>query len=200
MKRLLLILSFCICFCIPAFSQEVAEPAVPQEPEQPDEYPQSDYVFRLNQQGDSFLGIQLSVQIPFIKKLNVGGAGGIMFSRFLTDYFALGGELDFSYETTIGSNVYYFIPILVKGTFVIPVNKFEFPISLAMGFAFQSYINRNYYGFVIKPEIGAFYRFSPGWSVGLTAGVNILPQWYIKSSNNRTGVILSTSACVRFHF
>ncbi len=216
MKRLLLILSLCICFCIPAFTQEApeppaepeipqeplipADPEVPPEPEQPDEYQQNDYVFRLNQAGDTFLGMQLSVQIPFIKNMKVGGAGGIMVSRFLTNYFALGGEVNFSYQTTIGSNTYYFIPLMIKGTFVIPVGKFEFPLSVAAGFVFQSYINRNYFGLIVKPEAGAFYRFSPGWSVGLIAGANILPQWYVNSSNNRTGVILSTSACVRFHF
>jgi hypothetical protein len=180
---------------------EQVEPAPDQEPVQPEQEAGNNYVFRLNQTGDSFLGIQLSVQIPLnVKNLYVGGAGGIMFSRYVTDYFALGGELDFSYETTVGSNVFYFIPVMVKGTFDIPVGKFEFSAALAVGFVFQSYINRNYYGLIVKPELGAFYRFSPTWSIGVTAAANIIPQWYTISANNRTGVILSTGACVRFHF
>ncbi|MDR2898407.1 MAG: hypothetical protein LBU99_06275, partial [Spirochaetaceae bacterium] len=108
MKRLLLIMSLLMCFCIPAFTQEAVEQVpleqVPPEqvpPEQVEPAPEqesgNDYVFRLNQAGDNFLGLQLSVQIPLnVKNLNVGGAGAFVFSHYLTDYFAIGGELDFS--------------------------------------------------------------------------------------------------------
>jgi hypothetical protein len=205
MKRLVLIMSLFICFFIPVFAQDAAEqvPAeqVPPESTSPEQVPENNYVFRVNQAGDSFIGIQLSVQIPLnVKNLQVGGAGAFMFSRYLTNYFAIGGELDFSYETTIGSNVYYFIPLMLKGTFDIPVGKFEFSVALSAGFVFQAYLNRNYYGFIAKPEVGAFYRFSRTWSVGLTVGADIIPQWYNNTDNNRVGVILSTGACVRFHF
>jgi hypothetical protein len=210
MKRFFtIILLFCTC-CL--FAQNTLKPlqaeenppaeTIPETPVIPNEN-QSDFVYRANQKGDQYIKINLMVDLPIkpdMQHLIVGGAGTIGYTRFLNPFFSLGGDLSFGYNVTIGSNVFTFVPILFKATYQPAYRKFEFPVSLGVGFAFENYISRTYFGLIIKPEVAAYYRIVPEWSFGIHFGMFFMPQWYSNKEYNYLGIISDLGISGRYHF
>ena len=162
---------------------------------------QEDFVYKMNQKGDQFINISLRLNVPLKPaptQLYVGGAGNIGYTRFINSVFALGGDISFAYSTTVGKNVFTYVPILFKVMYQPTVHQFEFPLTLGLGFAFENYNTDTYFGFVAKPEVGAFYRFSPSWSFGLSTGITLMPQ--VAKQDFYMGVIFDTALTVRYHF
>ena len=111
-------------------------------------------------QGDHFLHLNHSLSIPARRaQLNVGGGVSIGYTYMLTDNISLGGEASFSYNSTIGKNVLYFIPLVFKAGYHFAIDDLELGATLALGGAFENYLDRSYFGFVFKPEIQVFYKF-----------------------------------------
>lgn len=162
---------------------------------------QEDFVYKMNQKGDQFINISLRLNVPLKPaptQLYVGGAGTIGYTRFINSVFALGGDISFAYSTTVGKNVFTYVPILFKVMYQPTIHQFEFPLTLGLGFAFENYNADTYFGFVAKPEVGAFYRFSPSWSFGLSTGITLMPQ--VAKQDFYMGVIFDTALTVRYHF
>lgn len=162
---------------------------------------QEDFVYKMNQKGDQFINISLRLNVPLKPaptQLYVGGAGTIGYTRFINSVFALGGDISFAYSTTVGKNVFTYVPILFKVMYQPTIHQFEFPLTLGLGFAFENYNTDIYFGFVAKPEVGAFYRFSPSWSFGLSTGITLMPQ--VAKQDFYMGVIFDTALTVRYHF
>ncbi|NLM00040.1 MAG: hypothetical protein GX220_01105 [Treponema sp.] len=194
-KKLTLIL---LCFFVLGFVFAQTENEV--QPEEDDEY---EYVYKANQGGDSYIRMSLAVDIPLkpeIPKMKVGGSGTLGFAQYLNSWFALGGDFSFAYSETIGSNVYYFVPIMFRATAQLTLDKFELPLTIGLGGSFQNYVDRLYFGLTIQPEVGIFYRFRPDWSIGAMCGLYILPQWYKNQTYNYIGYILTGTIGVRYHF
>lgn len=195
MKRiavLICIVLFASCFM---FAQE-NDSILTEEAEEP-------VTYKMNQKGDQFIKIGVMVNIPFSPKmpqLGVGGSGTLGYLRFLNSNIAIGGDANFAYMVTLGDNIFTYIPFLAKFMYQFSVHKFEFPISLGFGGAVQNYSTDTYFGLAIKPEVGAFFRYSPNWSFGINSGLYILPQWCRDSSKNRTGYIMDVGVIARYHF
>ena len=79
----------------------------------------------------------------------------------------------------------------------------EFPLSLNVGAAWESYNNHNYFpGLVLKPEAGVHYRINENWSLGLDASWMLLPQfceWYDKGKNY-AGQFATLAFAARYYF
>lgn len=159
------------------------------------------FVYKMNQRGDQFIKIGLMVNIPFKPKMSqlyVGGSGTLGYMHFFNSNFALGGDVSFAYMATIGDNIFTYIPLMVKAMYQFSFHKFEIPIILGIGGAFENYNSDMYFGLIIKPEVGFFYRHSPSWSFGINVGLNMMPQWSKKKSY--FGLIMDTGITVRYHF
>ena len=177
------------------------EITVPGDTSQDSYIEDEEFIYKMNQKGDQFIKVGLMVNIPLhpaATQLKVGGAGTLGYMRFLNSNLALGGDASFSYMTTVGKNVFTCIPLMAKVMYQFTAHKFEFPITLGIGGAFQNYIGESYFGLIIKPEVGAFFRYSPDWSFGVNVGWNMMPQWTKDSSY--FGVIMDIGATVRYHF
>ena len=163
---------------------------------------QSDVVYKMNQPGDQFIILKLNVDIPYVPfgKLLVGGSGTLGYQRFIVSGLTLGGDVSFGYSQTLGKNVFYFVPILFRAGWQFSAGKFEFPLSIGIGGAFENYLNRGYFGLALHPDAAAFFRYDSSWSFGLHAGLYILPQWYKNTAYNRTGIIQDIGLTVRYHF
>ncbi len=160
-----------------------------------------DFVYKPNQQGDQFVRLNLALEMPFRPtQLKYGGTGTLSYGIFLTESFNLSAKASFAYTTTLGSNIFYFIPITVCAQYQMLIRNFEIPLSFEIGGAIESYIDRLFFGLVLKPEAGLFYRVSPDWSIGIYGGLYVLPQWYSDSKYNYTGVISDIGLSVRYHF
>ena len=86
----------------------------------------------------------------------------------------------------------------VLSTYEFVYRRFHFPVSLGAGFAFRH--NANYYWTDAEARTGAYWKYSPDWSFGMTAAWSLIPQWYTDSEYNRTGNFLDINAGFRYHF
>lgn len=174
-----------------------------------DDYTDGDYYedeeIRLTQNGagDQFIALKLMPLIPlnFDKQLSVGGALSLGYHRFLTQFIAVGADVMFAYNTTIGSNLFTVIPLTVGITFQPYIWRFEFPITLNVGAALENYLQYNYFpGLILKGEAGCFYRMNENWSFGLECQLMYLPQWYSDSSKNDYYLGITATVGARYHF
>ena len=115
MKRLILFM-LCFTLCFSAFAKEI----------------DSDYVFRASQAGDQYVKMNLSLNIPNKpSQLKIGGAGTLGYHYFVTDSINIGGDIGFNYLTTIGENVFYFIPFFFKVGYQFNSGKIEYDFDFA---------------------------------------------------------------------
>lgn len=174
-----------------------------------DENPQyvEDVFYRTNDKGDQFLKIAIMPNFPlnFDDQLYIGGSAILGYYRFLNPWLALGGELMAGYNPTKGSNIFTFVPVTMGVLFQPSVWRFEFPITLSTGFTFETCANKKQFpGWVLKAEAGAFYRLNESWSFGLGSDFIIIPQW-AKVSNTKYdsfdyGLFLTGFLSARYHF
>lgn len=204
MKKLLAFL--CVAFLLSslAFAQENDD-----EDTQDDDKFAIDY--KLNEPGDQFINIGLMVTFPLnfggtfplyrSGQLSTGGAGVIGYHRFITSMFAVGLDVSFGYNPTIGENMFTYVPFVLCFTFQPTFKRFEFPMTMGIGAAVETYLNKTYFpGLVLKPEAGVYYRATPSWSFGIKGNFMYLPQWYNDSQYNDHGNFSSFVISARYHF
>ncbi len=172
--------------------------------------PETELDYQPIRKGDQFIKIDVGIGkgLFFIApegivtdtNLKLGGTASLGFSRFITNKIALGGEMSFSFNTTIGSNLYFYLPLTFKGTYELVYQRIHVPLSLGAGFAFQTHNHNNYFGPILKPEVGAYFQYNPEWTIGLITAWNCIPEIYDDPSYNRTGNILDVKAGIRYHF
>ena len=197
MKRFISIL-FMISLCtLCVFAEE-------EQIENPDkEVQEQEYVYEPNGAGDQSLKIGLMATFPlnFNGQLYVGGAAELGYYRFLTNMIAVGGEVSVAYNVSIGEKPLITVPITFGGMFQPYYGKFEFPITLGIGFSSLSCQGMSYFpAFTMKATAGAFYRFTEAWSAGITGSAMWIPQWVKDSSKNDNGLFATAGIIARYHF
>jgi hypothetical protein len=200
MKHILRALLLC-CLC-PAFYAQEAKNA-PESGGHRGISAGDDFVYRANQPGDRLFNVALMGKLPLsppMKQLHGGGALALGYMRFIDGFVALGGEASFSYNATVGSNVFYAIPLVFKAAAEPVYRKFEFPLALGVGGAFEIYNGLLYFGFAVKPEAGVFYRLAHNWSLGVHGACTVMPQRYSDKTQNFTGVFIDAGLTLRYHF
>ncbi len=160
--------------------------------------------------GDQTFAITAGVGLPLFfvtkdgdtldNKVSTGGIGGLSYNYFLSPYFALGGEITGFFGGTLGENMLYMIPFGLRATWQFLAGSFEFPVSLMVGGASQSYLGKDYFGFIAKPGLGAYWRFNPDWSFGVNAAWWWVPQMTGDSSTSVFGNFAEITLSARYHF
>lgn len=162
-----------------------------------------DIEFNFNVSGDQFIkiGIMVTKPLNFDGTMKLGGAGEIGYFRFLTSNIALGFDVEFGYNPTIGGNVYTYIPILLSILYQPTIGNFEFPLTVSGGASMENYLNRSFFpGWTLKTSLGAFYRVSNMWSFGVEGKFMYMPQFYNNSEYNDFGTFASVEFVARYHF
>ena len=170
----------------------------------------------LYNKGDQLFCVNLGIVKPlffmdqsegyFSTQMNLGGFGSLAYNQFFDSHWFWGVELSIMFASTISKNMYYIVPIGFRTGYQFILNRFEFPLSLIVGIAPQSYAEVSYFGIFAKPTAGAFFRFNPDWSFGLNTSFWWVPQWTRKTRDSRSGVInihgffWEFSLGVRYHF
>ena len=200
MKRFFLTLSALLLVCTAAFADDddiEVQDEIQDEP-------------AMNVRGDKFIKIDLAGAFPLNfgdifqdgeSQLEIGGTGAIGFYYFLTGDIAIGADLGFGYQPTIGSNIFNYIPLTIGAIFQPTLAHFEFPISLGIGAAVENYLSETYFpGLILKAGAGAFYRITPAWSLGINATWMGMPHWYKNPKYNFFGHFLDAGLTIRYHF
>jgi hypothetical protein len=167
-----------------------------------------DYSPNLYAMGDKTFVITLGPVIPLfftgaVKNndhgLGVGGTGFLSYNYFLGSHVFLGGELGGLFIGTRGENMLFIIPFGPRFGYQFLAGRFEFPLSVMIGGAGEKYLDKSYFGLIIKPGAAVFWRFNPDWSFGLNGNWWILPQWP-KDGNDSVGNFLEITLSARYHF
>jgi hypothetical protein len=131
--------------------------------------------------------------------LTLGGNLSLTFNYFLNHAVFLGGELCFSFTGTRGGNMLYMVPFGARIGYQFMFRRFEFPFSLMIGAAAQSYLGMGYFGPIVKPGASAYWRFSPDWSFGLNSYWWFVPQWP-HNGHDVYGNFMELTLSARYHF
>ena len=197
MKRFISILIILLTFSNLFFAQTTDDAEIE------DDLPEV-FVYDANGAGDQFLKISLGAIFPlnFKHQLLVGGEASIGYYKFLSKYFALGGEFSATYNQSIGEKILVMIPVTFGVMYQPYVGNFEFPIFAQIGLATQTWQNMEFFPtFATKVSAGAFYRFTDSISVGFNTDFVWIPQWYFKDmSKSKNGLFQTANICLRYHF
>ena len=203
--------SFCLILfligVLPLAAQEEA-----QEEDHEDEIPSiiwDTYVPDLYRSGDRTFIITLGPIFPTFftgsgmegdsSNLRFGGTGSLAFNYFISPGWFIGGELGGMFAATGGRNMLFIIPFGPRIGYQFVIERFEFPFTLMIGAAPQRYLEKGYFGLIIKPSASGFFRFNADWSFGLNAQWWMLPQWPA-NDKNVLGNFLELSLSARYHF
>ncbi|WP_407400690.1 TP0733 family outer membrane beta-barrel protein [Treponema sp.] len=230
MKRIVTLLAVCLF----AFSFAAAQVNMPKihynqntdasdetYDDSDDEYEEGDdgsdifFDYGMHLPGDQYIRLSLGSSYPLNfpdassvlhgeSQLKIGGQGSIGYHSFITSQIALGVDLGFGFNVTIGSHSFNTVPIVITGTYEPSLGKFSFPLTMGIGFAWESYNGKNYFpGLVLKPQVGAHYRISENWSVGLDTAYMFLPQFnslHHSGEENKYGHFWLVDLCARYMF
>jgi hypothetical protein len=130
----------------------------------------------------------------------VGGTGSLSYNFFLGRNIFIGGEIGGSFIGTRGGNMLYMIPLGFRFGYQFSHWRFEFPLTLAVGMAWQRFLNQGYYGLYAKIGAAVFYRFSTDWSFGIQSNWYWFPQWTDVPSRNIDGNFVNLTLSARYHF
>jgi len=161
------------------------------------------YIYEQNGAGDRFLKINMMANFPlnFGSQLYVGGAVDAGFYQFISPTIALGGEVLVGYDVTIGEKALILAPITFGIMFQPTLGKFEFPMTAGIGISSTSCQGETYFpGFTAKASLGAFYRITEMWSLGLYGSAYWLPEWFTNSAYNDNGFFATAGIGARYHF
>jgi hypothetical protein len=181
-----------------------------------DEIPADDWVGfmpNLYSRGDQAFGISFGVVLPtfFVasggevlpRNIVIGGTGSLSYDYFFGAHLFAGGELQGMFAPTKGDHMLFMIPVTVRVGWQFIIKRFEFPLSLGIGFAAQQFKTSKSYGytgFFAKPRASAFFRFNPDWSFGITTAWWWVPQIIKNSDDSVHGHFFEATLAVRYHF
>jgi len=130
--------------------------------------------------------------------LSIGWYGSLAFNYFITPRIFFGGELSGMFISTRGGNMLYIVPIGARVGYQYSYKRFEFPVSIMIGVAPQKYLEKGYFGPIVKPGASAFWRYNPEWSFGINGVWWFVPQWP-KNGNNTYGNFFELTLSARYH-
>jgi hypothetical protein len=199
---------FLILFLIFFGSSLFAQEGDSQEEETEDSIPEAEFdeiMIAEYSSGDRNFSVSLGVIIPLVFSgidnnqhgISVGGYGSLVFNYFITPRIFIGGELTGTFASTRGGNMLYIIPFGVRVGYQFWYRRFEFPVSLMIGAAPQRYLEKGYFGPIVKPGASVYWRFNPEWSFGLNSEWWFVPQWP-RNGNNSLGNFLGLTLSARY--
>lgn len=161
------------------------------------------------ERGDQMVGLGLGMIFPVVftgnngtikNKTNLGGTIFLSYDYFFHANMAAGIEVNFSFNSTLGENMLYMVPMGLRFTYQLVFHPIEIPITLAVGMAPQAYLDENYLGLYLKPSLGAFWRMNSDWSFGLNGAWWWLPQVTKPASETVHGNFATLTISARYHF
>lgn len=129
--------------------------------------------------------------LPFFDThLKVGGFGSIRYQGFLSSTLALGGELGyyFAYDR---NDLFTSVPFQAKLTYIPLQGTFEIPLSVGLGFSYNSYQKTSYLSPLVTGEVGFSWYFKENWGLTIGTGLQLIPEIYGKDSPNYTHTTLA---------
>ncbi|PKL13900.1 MAG: hypothetical protein CVV52_04120 [Spirochaetae bacterium HGW-Spirochaetae-8] len=122
--------------------------------------------------------------------LQTGGYGSIRYQGFINQNTAIGGELGYYFAYSL-SDLFTSVPIQAKLTYIPILGAIEVPVSLGLGFAYNTYKEATYLSLFASAEIGLTWFFNQEWGISASVGYWLIPELYGSSSPLHIDMALS---------
>jgi len=200
---------FLILFLIFSGLSLFAQEGDPPEDEPDEPFPEEEWdeiIIAEYSPGDRNFIVSLGAVIPLFFSgidnnqhgLSLGWFGSLAFNYFITPRIFVGGELSGMFISTRGGNMLYIVPLGARVGYQFSYRRFEFPVSLMIGVAPEKYLEKGYFGPIVKPGVSAYWRFNPEWSFGLNGVWWFVPQWP-ENRKNSFGNFFELTLSARYH-
>lgn len=204
MSRIIALIVLALLMAVPVAAQEQDDPS-----SEGDEGFVPTYTL-----GDQLLSINLGALFPLFytggpdgiqdANLTLGGTGHLMWSSFINNNFAVGGEFGGMFAFTPNQNTLFMIPLAARATYFLRAYPFEFPLSLAAGINFSRFGENFKTDFIAMPGAGFYWNFSTEWAFGVDVRYWWVPQIYSgpepPAEASRFGNFLSSTLSVLYRF
>ncbi|MFW5694281.1 MAG: TP0733 family outer membrane beta-barrel protein [Alkalispirochaeta sp.] len=205
--RILWALFIIITIVSPAFAQDDA----PESDGSPREEEEFIPTYGL---GDQLLSLNLGMLFPLFytggpdgiedANLTLGGTGHLMWSSFLTNDFAVGGEFGGMFAFTPNRNTLFMIPLAARASYFLRAYPFEFPLTLAAGINFSRFRDNFKVDPIVIPGAGFYWNYNTEWAFGVDVRYWWVPQVYSgpepPEEDTRFGNFLGTTLSVLYRF
>lgn len=195
-----------VLFASPVFSQE-------EEPETPPPQEEEEFVPTYSR-GDQMISLNLGMMFPLFyyggpdgiqnANLSLGGTGHLLWSSFLNNNLAIGGEFGGSFAFTPNRNTLFMIPLAVRLSYFLRAYPFEFPLTIAAGINFSRFGENLKTDPILIPGAGFYWNYSIEWAFGVDLRYWWVPQIYSgpepPSEDTRFGNFLATTFAVLYRF
>jgi hypothetical protein len=114
-------------------------------------------------------------------RMKVGGYGSIRYQGFLNNTLALGGELGYLFSYDIGGDLFTSVPFQAKLTWIPLQGTLELPLSIGLGFAYNSYnslVDTSFLSLLSTFEAGISWYFREDWGITIGTGLQVIPEIY----------------------
>jgi len=167
------------------------------------------FITEVYARGDQTFMIALGLTFPTLfmnqgnrlpNNLNLGGTGTLTYMFFLDSRISVGGTLGLMFNSTIGENMVFMIPLGIRTSYQLLFGRFEFPLHVTLGVNWHRYLDFTYFGYFMQFGTGAFFRFGPDWSFGVDTSWGWHPQWTGSRRTTVHGNFVNLLFAARFHF
>ena len=149
--------------------------------------------------GDSMFQIRAGVDFPafisFYKDpdrgtvtfkdthIGLGGYASLSYQGFISESFAIGGELTYVFNYSDSKQLLTTVPIAAKLTYLpVQTGKFDLAFSLNLGGAFIRYNEGKYFAPFASVTATPSFFFSENWGLGVETGLMVTSEFYGKNS------------------
>jgi len=115
--------------------------------------------------------------------LSIGGDASLAYQGFLNESFALGGQIQYVFNYSIGGKILTTVPLTAKLTYMpVQTGSFDLGISLNLGGAFIRYNEGKDFVPFASVSINPSYYFSDNWGLGIESGLMVTFENYGKNN------------------
>jgi hypothetical protein len=135
--------------------------------------------------------------------LSLGGVGSLQWGVHLDNHWLVGLEVGgmFAPSKDIPENVFYQLPITVKGAYIFHIYPFEVSLHLGAGLDVVRYASETMFNFILKPGVTGIWKYNSEWGFGLNVVYWFVPQpWADNRALSRMGNFLELSATAQYNF
>lgn len=160
-----------------ALAQSEKAPAAPGDKPEGGEEKRSLFAIEGHQLGDQTLALSAGVMVPLFYQefdgayhdtnLNVGGAGELQWSAYVSPSVRVGIDIGGGFARSPNDRTLFLVPITLKAAWVLDYSRFEFPFSLGAGISIVRYREWSHVDMILKPGVGCYWRYDTNWSFGL---------------------------------
>ena len=124
--------------------------------------------------------------------LEMGGYASIAYQGYISEYFALGGELSYAFNYSKERILLTTVPITVKLTFVpVQTGKFDLATSINVGGAFIRYDEGRFFSPYVSVSVCPSVFINENWGIGAEATFMLTTEFYTQKSGKKEASALA---------